>query len=135
MRERDAIRLVVLTGGLWAAIWAGTAIVVLALATVIDAAVLAGEDPVAIVPAVGLSGLVGGMLFGLFIVVFERGRTLGTVSVLHALAWGAVAGLALPFLALTTADPSNTVALGVLAALITVGLARVLRPAPPEPAA
>jgi hypothetical protein len=113
----------------WAAVWAAAGLVVLLIASIVDPAVIdPGEGPVDTVPIVAVTGLVSGLVFGLLVAVTERGPDPAAVPLPRAVALGVVAGATLPALSISDAHLSNTIALGVIAALASVAFARALRP-------
>jgi FtsH-binding integral membrane protein len=119
---------VVLVALTWAVTWAGVAFAVLVAGGFIDpAAIDAGEGPVDLLPTIAMTGFVGGVGFGLLMAIAERGRPIAAVPIWRALVWGAVAGVGLSLLAVTNANEANTAILGVAAAVVTIGIARVRR--------
>jgi hypothetical protein len=80
---------------LWGAIGAALSIVV---GIVDPPSIDPGEGPVDLARILGGVGGASGVVFGLLLAVAERHKTVADVPLLRAMAWGVVAGAALPLL-------------------------------------
>jgi hypothetical protein len=122
------LAVIALVALVWAVTWAAAALIAVLVASVVDPGLIdLGEGPAELVPMVAMAGLIGGIGFGLLMAMAERGRPIADVPVWRALAWGAIAGVGLTLLEATTAPEPSTLLLGIVAAGITIAIARTIR--------
>lgn len=130
---------VVCLGLFWMCLWGAIGALLSIVIGVIDPpSIDEGEGPIDMARLIGGAGGVAGLLFGLLSAI-RRSDEFSNVPILRAVLLGVLAGVILP-LGTPLNDPLvfNTAPLGALAALLSVLLARSLRPrgrgAPGDPA-
>jgi len=116
-------------GFAWMAIWAACgATLSIVVGILHPPSIGPGEGPLDLARIVGGAGAGCGVLFGVLLLIVERGRGLGEVPLLRAILWGMLAGVALPLLTpLNDVLVTNMGSLGALAAALCVGAARLGR--------
>ena len=108
------------------ATWGAVGFTISVVAGIIDPDVIdTGEGPVDLARIMGPVGAASGIVFGLLLVIGERGKAVADIRLLRAVMWGVVAAAMIRLLTgLTDAVLWNVVVLGALSGAVCVALAR-----------